>query len=467
MTSPVHLSSDQQATGLTNLGMVVPAPPNHSHGNLTNPACTTPPRALAEPKPSLPPLGSPAKPYPVPMPNGPFFVDSLQPVLRTPSSPDFAAPTAPTASPYSHKNPSLTATSPPASTDSICSPGSGPPEDPAPTSVAMSTTPGSPLDSPTPFALLSVDQLLRLEKLNWLLYGTLPQSEVMVLYGPSGVGKTHNVVGQSLCVASGRDWFGNPVTQGVVVYVAAEGVTGLRNRVTAWCEYWDVSLDEIRTNFWVFGEPINLRSPGEAARFIETIQAVASAHGPVRLVVFDTLIRCSFGSDENSSRDMNMITDSADRIRRETGATVLLVHHTGKAGDAERGSSALRSNVWGMLKLQPEPGHPGVIRLSSDKMRDAPDITPSRWRLEPVGDSCVLVPADDVPEPGSDIQDKIVVALGSLGPMTQSQIVSTVGAPKSTVSDRLKRLVASGVIVRNSTTQQYAANVTTATDPNT
>ena len=51
--------------------------------------------------------------------------------------------------------------------------------------------------------------------------------------------------------------------------------------------------------------------------------------------MLDTLARTMSG-DENAQQDMNRYVAACDRIREETGATELVVHHVGK--DAKRGS---------------------------------------------------------------------------------------------------------------------------------
>ncbi|MNT25130.1 hypothetical protein D3C72_1606360 [compost metagenome] len=59
--------------------------------------------------------------------------------------------------------------------------------------------------------------------------------------------------------------------------------------------------------------------------------------------MIDTLAR-SFDGEENSATDMGAFVSSCDHIREKTGATILVIHHSGK--DAEkgaRGSSALRA----------------------------------------------------------------------------------------------------------------------------
>ena len=59
------------------------------------------------------------------------------------------------------------------------------------------------------------------------------------------------------------------------------------------------------------------------------------------MVVIDTLARCFGGNDENDARDMGAFIEGCDVIKQKTGATVLVVHHSGKdEGKGARGSSA-------------------------------------------------------------------------------------------------------------------------------
>ncbi|MCA1646651.1 MAG: helicase RepA family protein [Chloroflexi bacterium] len=56
---------------------------------------------------------------------------------------------------------------------------------------------------------------------------------------------------------------------------------------------------------------------------------------PVALFT-DTLARGMVGVDENSAQDMGLFIQTADRIRQATGATVVVLHHHGKSGAANR-----------------------------------------------------------------------------------------------------------------------------------
>lgn len=48
------------------------------------------------------------------------------------------------------------------------------------------------------------------------------------------------------------------------------------------------------------------------------------------MIILDTLARCFGGNDENDARDMGAFIRGCDELKRRTGATVLVVHHSGK-----------------------------------------------------------------------------------------------------------------------------------------
>jgi hypothetical protein len=121
------------------------------------------------------------------------------------------------------------------------------------------------------------------------------------------------------------------------------------------------------------------------------------------LVVVDTLARCMLGGEENSARDMGLFVAACDRIRMATGATVLVVHHTGKSAHVERGSSALRAACDQMIRLT---GEGDYLTVACDKSKEATLFPPRTLRLLTVetgriradGEpetSCVVVPAGD------------------------------------------------------------------------
>jgi len=104
------------------------------------------------------------------------------------------------------------------------------------------------------------------------------------------------------------------------------------------------------------------------------------------LVVFDTFARCFLGGEENSSSDVGLAIDSIDQLKQAIACCVLVVHHTNKAGEQERGSVALRGGADTMLALKEVDGQ---LSLSCDKQKDGRKPESIAVRLEPVGDTLV------------------------------------------------------------------------------
>ena len=133
--------------------------------------------------------------------------------------------------------------------------------------------------------------------------------------------------------------------------------------------------------------------PAEVKAFIAAITPLAP-----RLIVIDTLSRCMVGGDENSSKDMGLFVEACAEIQRATGATILIIHHTGKNGIGERGSSVLRCACETMIELSKDESY---ITLSCDKMKDASEFNPCTFQLLMVAldnneSSCVIVPSEKV-----------------------------------------------------------------------
>jgi hypothetical protein len=119
------------------------------------------------------------------------------------------------------------------------------------------------------------------------------------------------------------------------------------------------------------------------------------------LVVVDTLSRCFVRGEENSARDMGLLIDGVDRIGRELGSAVLLVHHTpARDPTRERGSSSLRAACDTMMILVDSPRDGLVLRC--EKQKDGDDFENVCLRLHAVDlnderRSCVVLPSADTP----------------------------------------------------------------------
>jgi SpoVK/Ycf46/Vps4 family AAA+-type ATPase len=210
------------------------------------------------------------------------------------------------------------------------------------------------------------------ETTEWLIRDYLPLESTTMIYGESGAGKTFAVLDMALHIATGKEWQGQEVKQGLVIYIAGEGHTGISKRAAAWAQYHGVSADDM-ANFLCTSQAVTPNCEAELFTFIDNIDAWVSKMGvqPV-LIVFDTLARC-FDGNENSSQDASAYIKAKDRLKQKYGACVLSVNNTSPkefrwAWDAEH-----------CLSL-----NDGGIELSTVKMKEAEPLPPKYFKLESV-----------------------------------------------------------------------------------
>ncbi|WP_412505794.1 helicase RepA family protein [Roseovarius sp. SYSU LYC5161] len=173
---------------------------------------------------------------------------------------------------------------------------------------------------------------------NYMVKGWLDRNCLSMLYGPSNAGKTFVALDIAMHIAAGSEWRGRRVNGGPVLYIAAEGGAGIRNRLAA------IKRDKpdlASAPFTLLPVGLDLHGQGDAMAVCEIMPDADPA-----LVVIDTLARSMGSGDENTAKDAAMFVRNCDLIREATGAHVMVVHHTGKDEDrGARGSSALRAAV--------------------------------------------------------------------------------------------------------------------------
>ncbi|WP_083286640.1 helicase RepA family protein [Burkholderia seminalis] len=184
-----------------------------------------------------------------------------------------------------------------------------------------------------------------------LVEGLLTVGAGSILYGDSNAGKTFFAIDIACAVARGEPWMDRRVQQGLVIYLASESPQSVRSRLQAYKQYHECTVP----NFAVVQEPVNLWvSDEDTDLLISQIQEVAEATGKQpALIVGDTLARISAGGNENSGEDMGTVIERFDRIRRETGAHFMMIHHSGKdQAKGARGHSSLRAAVDTEIEVQ-------------------------------------------------------------------------------------------------------------------
>jgi hypothetical protein len=294
------------------------------------------------------------------------------------------------------------------------------------------------------FSLLTVRELEALPDPEWLIEGILPRDALGVLYGEPGAGKSFLALDWAAHIADGQRWFDLDVKGGNVIYVCAEGTAGLKLRVRAWRKSHTGDL----TGLHFLTRAVNMLDNNEVA---ELVRAVRSAKVEPRLIIIDTLARCFGGGDENGASDMGTFVASTDELRANfPGATVLVVHHTGKDPNrGERGHTALRAAADTILRLS-KNGSALTLRCKQKDADPLKDISLRIRKLRMAGrSSCVVERASKEPTsstntqvPRLDSDRKALEALAQFGPSgaTFSVWEDASGLKPSTFKDAKKRL---------------------------
>ena len=205
---------------------------------------------------------------------------------------------------------------------------------------------------------------------NWLL-----RNETSVLYGPSNVGKTFVALHIANHIAKDTEWNGHRVKGGPVLYIASEGGRALMNRLIALPNGPSANLYLVTETIDLFSDDIDVQA------IVQLCNDILGADVCPALIVIDTLARSIGNADENTAKDMNTVYKRVDLIRRATGSSVMLVHHTGK--DVERGargSSSLRGAVDTELFCGKKDG---LCFIQSKKQRNLEGEAELPFQLEP------------------------------------------------------------------------------------
>jgi hypothetical protein len=226
---------------------------------------------------------------------------------------------------------------------------------------------------------LWLDEAATTTPVMWRVRNVLPDGAAAVVMGAANSGKTFLLLDLVLHVAGGQPWRGIRTRKGLVVYIAAEGGHGFRNRLAAATQPYPWAKG---APFLAIFDAVNLLN-GDADALVRAVKlAEADAGEPAAVVVLDTLARVMAGGDENSGQDMGKLVAAIDAIRAQTGAAVVVVHHVGKdATKGARGHSSLRGAVDTEILVE---GASGVRTATITKQRDGETGQVFAFELVPV-----------------------------------------------------------------------------------
>lgn len=238
----------------------------------------------------------------------------------------------------------------------------------------------------------------------YLIKGLLPAECTSSIYGPSGSYKSFLAISWACHIATGKSWDGRRVEQGAVLYVVGEGGTGVPRRIKAWALAHNNG--ENVTNLCCINQPVFVAAPLQVEQLRLAAEHVKQYTGlPVVLIVIDTLARCFGGADENKASDMGLFIAGCDAIKAATGATVLVVHHSGKdETKGARGSSSFRAALDAEFLVKREAVGAKALVLACTKQKDAEEAESRAYDLS---ERFLYTDAD-----GEDVPSLVVSANG-------------------------------------------------------
>lgn len=250
-------------------------------------------------------------------------------------------------------------------------------------------------------------ELQELPKREYMIKGLLDRHALSVVYGQSNSGKTFFVLDVAAHISCGMSWQGRRTIKGQVLYIAAEGGLGVCERLEAFRKH-----NNLQGYGALYVLPAGISLCGEEHDTDALIEQIKGL-GQFELIIVDTLSRAMAGGDENSPKDMSAFVKNCDALKEETGAHVLIIHHSGKdQSKGARGHSALRAAVDTEIEITNKSG---VVSAEIVKQRDGATNEAFHFELKQIylgededGDkitSCVLEATEVLAIKGQQLKD--------------------------------------------------------------
>lgn len=216
-------------------------------------------------------------------------------------------------------------------------------------------------------------------KLSYVIKDFIPANSLCSIYGASGAYKSFLAISWACHISSGIAWGDKKVSQGVVLYIVGEGGISVPRRIKA----WELNYKEFINYLYLINAPIFLASNREVKNILEIVEHIKKeTELPIQMIVIDTLARCFGGADENDAKDMGAFIRVCDELKTKTGATVLILHHSGKdESKGARGPSAFRAALDAEYQIIRE-GDEGALIMKCTKMKDAEEMPSTAYDLK-------------------------------------------------------------------------------------
>jgi hypothetical protein len=300
-------------------------------------------------------------------------------------------------------------------------------------------------------ALVDSAGLERLPQPEPLIHGVLQRDSLAWLVGKPGHAKTLVALDMAGSIGTGQSWQGMRTNQGPVLYIIAEGVHGIRDRVRAW-EYLN-GQDMVGVQFLPMA--VQVTNGAYWGALCELAQ-----HLRPGLIVVDTQPRVTVGLEENSSKDMGLFVNELEKLRSASGACVLTIQHTPRNADHIRGSSAIDGAATTIIFARKDDE---IVSISNDqseggKQKDMETFATIHLRLIPTrlstGNSVGLGLSDggssptDISTKARDLVQKWIGLFANEW-ISVKDVEETLSVPKSTFYHWRPSLYRAGIIRNN------------------
>lgn len=211
--------------------------------------------------------------------------------------------------------------------------------------------------------LLSYAEMEAMPEPEWLIEGLIQTRSTALMFGKSNSYKSFLAIDIGLSVDTGRDWHGNAVMDGGVLFVATEGANGVgRLRIPTWYQHHAVAEEDRRA--FLYPREICLDTAEDVTAMIEAM----NIRGKFALVVID-IFGGSMKGSEIEDKTARAWVYGIQRILRETGASVLVVAHTGWQDDTR---ARMHTHFWGSFDSR--------LRVEGDKDAMTATLTVERHK---------------------------------------------------------------------------------------
>ncbi len=215
--------------------------------------------------------------------------------------------------------------------------------------------------------LIASSDFASLPELEPLIEGIADRNCTTMTFGGISVGKSLVAIHKAVHIAMGWDWCGRKVRQGAVLYIAAEGGKGVRQRLLAFYQHYGIDAEDVP--LYLIEDPVDFYNSDADLKFILAKIDELPLEEPIEYIAIDTVSQVLAGANENSPDGMGRFVRNKNLLRQRTGAHIDCLHHAGK--DEERGArghSSLKADVDTEIKVtQPSEG---LVSIKTTKQRD-------------------------------------------------------------------------------------------------